>query len=630
MSNLRISGMVSGFDTDKMIQDMMKVENLRVDNVKKERTYSTWQQEEYRNIILKVQSLQSKYFDVLNSKQNLSSPTSFSKFSASVTVAGETSTKVSVTAGSSMKNNTHTINEITQLATKDTWSGEDLNIRGIKTDGFDLAAFKTAMSGKTFQLSLSIGGNAEVIQLSDAEIAGSSTLGDLITTINGKIEAEFGSEYNSVVSDVGGELMFDVVGSNVKIYTYGDNQDTMTSLGFENGVSSLDFKEKSLGDLFNLSDSDLENFEINGVEITLKSSMTIDEAISEINDSDANVNITYESLLDSVRMESEKEGTVNNIDIQTGSSAELFFKKIFNVSDLGLVNREEGLNATLVLDGTAIVQSSNKFTHDGVTYTLNELSADPIDIKIDLNTSEVVDNIKDFVKEYNELIEYINIKVSEKKNYDYEPLTDEERESLSEDEIKKWEEKAKQGILRGSSELSTLVRKLRSTFIDPVDGAGLTMKDIGISTKNYNDKGKLTIDETELKNALEDNFDKVVDLFTKGSDVPYTDYDNRSTRYNENGVGNRILDLLKDYTRLTRDTDGYKGVLVMKAGVEGDISFSSSVLSLEIKEYDKRIESLIDSIADKENSYYKMFARMESALSQMQSQGSSLLSQLGQ
>ena len=200
---------------------------------------------------------------------------------------------------------------------------------------------------------------------------------------------------------------------------------------------------------------------------------------------------------------------------------------------------------------------------------------------------------------------------------------------MTEDEIEKWEEKAKSGMMKGSSELSSMLTELRNAVIAPIEGVGLTMAQIGISSTSYSDRGKLTIDETKLKSALENNYDDVVQLFTKQSTTTYNDSANRTTRNNENGVGSRFDDIIKDYIRTTRDSNGQNGKLIIKAGIENDASQFSNDFQKRISGYDDRIADLLDYLTSRENYYYTMFSKMESALSQMESQASSLMSQLG-
>ena len=631
MATMRITGIMSGFDTDTMIKDLMKAENTRVDKVKKERQYVQWQQEGFREIINKLRTFQSNYFDVLKSSTNISSASSFAKFSYSVKSGGVDTDAVSVIASASATTKNVTINSITQLASKDSWIGNESDLRGIKTQALDMGALT---SGSNIEFSLGIGTNAETISVATTEF---TDLESLKVALNDKISAAFGAEFGSVVSVKDAGLEFDFAGSELKIMKNSDSTYTMDAFFGSDAIQNSNaFKTKGIGELFGLNATQLSNIEINGKTIALDETDTIDKMIQKINASEANVTMSYDSLKDQFTLASKSEGAVNNISITGESNAEALLNGLFNTTDLidaggAVVNitRNEGLNANLRINDVDIVQSNNNFSLDGINYSLKETSAVAIDIGIETNTTDIIDNIKNFVKEYNEIVDFLNGKLTEKRNYDYAPLTDEEKEALTEDEIEKWEEKAKAGMMRGSSELSSMLTELRNAIIEPIEGVGISMAQIGISSGSYSDRGKLTIDETKLKSALENSYDDVVQLFSKKSEISYTDSANRATRDSENGIGARFDDILKDYTRTTRDSNGNKGRLIMKAGIENDASQFSNDFQKRISSYDDRISDLLEYLTDREDYYYTMFSKMESALSQMESQSASLMSQLG-
>lgn len=639
MANMRITGIMSGFDTDKMIKDLMKAENTRVDKVKKDKQYVQWQQEGFRDIINKLRSFQSNYFDVLKSGQNMTSPTSFAKFSYSVKSGSVESTKVSVTANADVKSKSVTINSITQLATKDTWVGKDADLRGIKAENVSITDLKTGLGTNDFDVTLSIAGDAKRITVTKDEMDLINTVEQFTSKLNEKITAAFGSDYSGLVTSSGSNMNFDFAGSEVQVIKYNGNAASMVGLfGSDASQSSNAYQSKSIGTLFGLNDGDLSNIVINGKTISLSSSDSISKMISKVNGSEANVLMSYDSLKDQFTLTSKAEGSAKNITVADSSSAELFLSKAFGVSTAFIdangvvseISRTSGKNAVLSINNTTIIQGSNTFTLDGMTYTLNETSpTEAITIDVNTDTSAIMDNIKNFVKEYNDIVDMITTKLSEKRNYDFAPLTDEEKEALSEDEVEKWETKAKAGMLRGSSELSSMLTELRNAMIEPIEGLGITMNQIGISSTGYADRGKLTIDETKLKTALDNNYEDVVSLFTKKSSVSYSDSANRATRDRENGIASRFDDILKDNIRTTRDSNGNKGRLIMKVGIEGDTSQFNNDFQKKITGYDDRISDLLDYLTDRESYYYTMFSKMESALSQMESQSASLMSQLG-
>lgn len=634
--NLRIAGIVSNFDTDSMVKDLMKAENLKLDKLKKEKTLLEWKQVAYTELIDKMSSFKSTYFDVLNSKQNITSKTFFSKFNYHVTSGGQDSNIVDVTASASMAKSNHVINEISQLASADTWSGNKADIRGITTQGYSLADLKSKIDSGNLSFNLSIGNNTKKIEISNSELSLFASDDELVGALNQKISEAFGSEYDSIVSNKDGQLNFDLAGSELKVLA-ATSDETMEAFGLGNGASSYQYKSKTVKDIFGFEDADLANFSINGTEIELSADDSIEKMMSKINTSAAGVKLSYDSLNDQFTMIANKEGVANNISFEDGSSAETVLSKLFNTSDLidatgkfvsgdaDSIQRDEGVNAHLTLDGVSITQSSNAFTVEGVNYTLNDISVDAIDIEVDTDVDEIVSNVKEMVSKYNEIMEYAHEKVTQKKDRDYEPLTDEEREAMSEDEIKRWEEKAKQGILYSSDDLEGLMTAFRNAFIAPVKDVGLTMQDIGLQTTSYRDYGKITVDEDKLKAAVENNYEDVVKLFTNDSEEDYFEGD-RKVRFNENGLGERLSDVLDDYVRTSRDKNGNKGLLVMKAGIRNDASETTNMLFEKLKDMDKRIDDYLDYLNNKEDSYYAKFTAMETALSRMNAQMSSLSS----
>ncbi len=624
MATMRISGIMSGMDTDQMIKDLMKAESMRLDKVKQDKQYVEWQQESYREVINQMRGFQSTFFDVLKPSTNLMSGSSFSKFDYGVTSGGVTSSAVSITAtASASAAKSLTINRIDQLATKDTWTGSVTGIRGIETQGLNM----DNLAGKNLEFSIAIGSTAKTITIPNADVIGLGVT-DLAAKLNTEISSAFGADYANVVSAdvVSGELKFDFAGSEVKILE-ASNPESITALGITSGASSYGYKSKGVDELLGFTGIDLSVININGKTIALSGADTIDAMNKKLNDAGAGFEIKYNSLSDNFSMVSTKDGSANNIVLDDANTS-AFMGKLFNIAD-PTTAQAGGLNAKLTINGEPVIQGSNVFQLDGITFDLKSTSLDPIDITVAVNTESIADNIKNFVIEYNKMIDSLTTKLTERRDYDYKPLTDEQRESLSEDEIEKWETRAKLGSMKSATELNTFLTELRNAVIEPIEGVGISMKDIGLSSSSYQDRGKLIIDEDKLNLALENNYDEVVNLFTAKSSVEYSDTANRSTRKSENGIANRFNDILTDYVRTSRDTNGNKGILIIKAGIENDTSTFQNDISKRISSYDTRLDRLAEYLASREDYYYNMFSKMESALSQMQAQGDSLMGMLG-
>lgn len=261
-----------------------------------------------------------------------------------------------------------------------------------------------------------------------------------------------------------------------------------------------------------------------------------------------------------------------------------------------------GEDAEITINNYKVIRSSNTFVIDGIEYNLRGTTDKPISFSVSQNIDTTVNKIKDFINAYNELVENLNNRIYEEKNYNYTPLTEAQKKEMKEEDIAKWEEQAKKGLLRNDIGISTLLNELRASVYQKIEGLNLSLADIGITTGAYNDRGKLVIDEQKLRNALKENGDNVMKLFTQNSSS-----EDKSVKYKESGFIPRLLSSFTDYN--------------------GKVDFDA--LSQKINEYKDHIKELEYKMYLKGEKYYKKFAAMESALAKMNSQSMWLAQQLG-
>ncbi len=626
MSVNRITGITSGIDTDSMIKDLMKIEQMKIDDVEKNKTYTEWEQEEYREVINSIRAFKDGYFDVLNPESNFRSATAFSQFSESVQVDGTDVSYLTAKGTSSIVSYSHEIASIDQLATYDEWNTDALNLSRLEGDAVDFGSLPSSLQ---FYITI----DSETKSIDIPSTAAITDQASLVSAINSEIVAEYGSDYDGVVqaSATPDAIYFEKSGSKITALAATGKTDELEWLGFNSGDTNKEYLDKTIEELFSVTSGDLSSMTINGESMTdlgLDETSTLRDLTNTIsNNGDINVDLSYNSTTDSFYLRSDSTGTASDITM----SATFMSKFGFTDVDDG-THHISSQNAKLNLDGVDIVKSNNNFTIDGIQYELKETysDVDPIKIEVDKNIEGIKEKIEEFVTTYNGLISSINSKLIEERDRDFEPLTSAEKEALSDDEVEQWETKAKSGILRGNQNLSDMLTEMRQALYESVEGVGITLADLGIQTStNYKDKGKLVIDDADLTEALNNNYEEIVDLFTNKSDYEYLDRENSSERYSENGLSNRLFDIIEDNIRTTRDENGYKGTLLVKAGVVGDVTEFENLLTDMLDDYDQRIVDLYANFYDKEDSYYLMFANMESALSEMQAQGNSLLSQLG-
>jgi flagellar hook-associated protein 2 len=277
-----------------------------------------------------------------------------------------------------------------------------------------------------------------------------------------------------------------------------------------------------------------------------------------------------------------------------------------------------GTNAKVLFNGIASEYESNSFSIAGMTFNAKQASTDTVTVGVSQDVDSVVDNIKKFVEKYNSLIEEINKETLEKRNRDFQPLTAAQKEEMEEDDIKRWEEKARSGMLANDQLLGSGVNSLRRILSDSVSGlpAGQlkSLAEIGISNANvsgstvsgaYSDRGKLYIDETKLKAAITDNPDEVMALFTTDGSTEATD-----------GIATKLYD--KAAALFKQITD--------RAGTATSVE-NSYEIGKESKRISERMSDLTDRLTALETRYYKQFTAMETFINQMNSQSSWLAQQ---
>ncbi|KGR76466.1 flagellar filament capping protein FliD [Ureibacillus sinduriensis] len=243
----------------------------------------------------------------------------------------------------------------------------------------------------------------------------------------------------------------------------------------------------------------------------------------------------------------------------------------------------------------------------------NATKVNPVTLTSSTDTDNMVDKIKKFVETYNGLVTTINGKLKETYNRNYPPLTEEQKEEMSEDEIEKWEKKAQTGLLRNDSILTNGLYSMRRTFTDAVGGLGdatiNSLAEIGITTSSTtSDGGKLIINEDKLRTAIEKNADQVASIFTKtGTAKDVSKGITEDTR----GIAQRLRDELK----------GFTGAIEKKAG-KASATNQTYTIGKRLDEVKTRIDAWVDKLKNIESRYWKQFTAMETAINKANSQSS--------
>lgn len=405
------------------------------------------------------------------------------------------------------------------------------------------------------------------------------------------------------------------------------------------------------------------------VSLTVDSSTTIQNLIDAVNSATSGtITMSVDDATGKISFQSKSYGSTSNISITNANTSSTNVIKQLGIKDTA-TNTETVLGTSgkdAIVDITApgqaspttTTQSSNQFTLNGVSYNISGINNTiGANITVTGNSDTVVTNMKKFIEDYNSVISKINTKLTEKKDSNYAPLTDAQKESMSESQITAWETKAKVGILRNDDYLSTLMTQLRGVFSSPVYSSydssspstgkvALTLgkygtNAIGIDTStDYTDGGKLIItDETKLKSVIENNLEDFKKLFIGSSDSELRTNESYvgSKKYKEDGMFKRMDNILRDYVAApglgedgTYTLSGSMNIFVNKQ-YDYSSTGSSGKNTLPDQVYSKTlsISKFQTQLSDAQTRYYAKFTALETAMNQLNSQQSQLSSMLG-
>lgn len=411
---------------------------------------------------------------------------------------------------------------------------------------------------------------------------------------------------------------------------------TYGGLGITEGESNrlnlnTAIKHSGLNGADAMNDNTTYKMKINDVEFEFTAKDSISSIMDKINKSDAGVKISYMSTADKFVMESTVDGAAGSIKIEAsadaaaGNGAALLFGTENAADGAAGYTVTAGKDAVVAVkyagsdDVVELTRGSNSFSIDGLNVTakgvfgydkngnVSEDIEDAVTFETNVSSDKMVSAISDMVKEYNEILELVNSQLSTRPDSDYFPLTDDQKKEMSESEIKLWEEKAKAGILFGSSELRSLSDDLRWAIL-PKDQQAMEAMGISVSS-SWQDNGKLSFDETKFKAALEQDPDAVKEAFTRSD-----------------GIASNLKNTMHKYVNTMGAT---KGILIEKAGsTHAPTSVLNNSLKSEIDDVDKILENLKARLKSEQDRYISQFTQLETLISQMNSQ-SSYLSGLG-
>jgi len=283
--------------------------------------------------------------------------------------------------------------------------------------------------------------------------------------------------------------------------------------------------------------------------------------------------------------------------------------------------RINGQNGMILLNGAEYESDTNSYTINGLTITANSVSAIGADgkpIETTINTSDDVDGIYDtivnFFKEYNELIKEMDTLYNAESSKGYEPLTDEEKDALSDTEVEKWEKKIKDSLLRRDDNLSTVISTFKEAMLSTfkIDGKTYSLSSFGISTANYflsgdNEKGVFHIDGNPNDSSTSGNKDLLKEAIANDPDTV--------SKFFSTLIGNLHTQLNKQMQ--STDYRSYSKI------------YDDKLMKTQYDSYKTKIAEQEKKLQNLEDRYYDQFAQMETALSKLNSTQSYLSNLFG-
>lgn len=711
---IRLSGMVSGMDTESLVSALVSSYKLKKDNLVKAQTKLSWKQEKWKTMNTSIYGFYSgklssaRFSTSYNLKTSTVSNDKYAKVSASSSaVSGTQRLKVNqlaatgyltggkITATDKSKvtgstklsdiigNANGSVSVKTSSGTKNIDITEDMNVSQFTTKlkeaglnaNFDEANgrffISAKESGKDNDFSL--------IANNDNGLTALKKLG--IYTVNGTDKAEYtrlaslvegGGEYNAELESMytsinakdtaktyadkynAAQNQLDILAANDTVLV--DKDATDKSQALKDAIDALRdktshmlddyseyYKVKKDADGKEVKDSDGKLVYEYDKEAIEKAGKT--EEFNTLSKNKENNEALIKSYDDNSKIISDTEGYVtvgsdgkavadeNNAKVlqevsDTNSSRQASAKALLDskiamaktakddvedktVTDAKKPVRVVGQDSEIMLNGAIFTNNSNNFSINGLTIQALNVTADDEEITIttDTDVDGIYDMIKGFLKDYNDLVKSVDVAYNAASSKGYEPLTSDEKDAMTDDEVKKWEEKIKDSLLRKDSTLGSVLDTMKNDMAlsFDVNGKRYSLASFGIATLGYfnspenetgvyhidgdKDDSKTSANTDKLKAMIASDPDTVISFFSQLSSKLYTDLGNKMAASSTSSA----------YT-----------------------IYNDKQMNTQYSEYNTKISEAEDKVTTWEDYYYSKFSAMESALAKMNAQSSSL------
>lgn len=441
-----------------------------------------------------------------------------------------------------------------------------------------------------------------------------------------------------------GEVSFQATnGKDLESMTqpFGDLKNTITSSDAKYTTAASNSKAQGTNTIKELLGTDAQDgmFTLSAIQadgtmkdttITYKATDTIDSLMKKINGSGAGVTAIFNNGQFSIAANNTGDNTddaevkllttvkdENGVDVANTSGGLELFGKLTGLSTSGsgadsIKLAEGGTTASMTVNGVKYEQPSNVFNIAGYEITaIGNLTSGEVTVSAVLDADKTIDKVKEFVETYNDLLKDLTKRTTEKRKVGYDALTDAQKAAMSDLEISKWEEAAKTGLLKGDTTLNNVLSSMRQTTFNYGNSVGAkgentagikgeTLDSIGISSSSiWAENGKLVIDETKLRVAIEKDPDILSRIFTGDGTT-------------ENpGVASQLRETAQTAIKTIEKSAGKEST------IENQYALGKTIASLntKISDWKERLKTI-------EDRYWNQFSAMENAIQKANSQSS--------
>ena len=567
---MRVSGINSGLDTDSIVQELVSAYNTKTEKYQKEQTKLSWKQEIWKGLNTKVYSLYN----------NVGKLRFSSAYSTKKTTSSDT-TKATVSASSNAVNGTQKLH-VLATAQSGYLTGGKLSLREevTDTDGTTkLQDVKGTVKAETKLSEIGFTGDEASLNINTTDEEGNAVTKTVSLTKDSTIQ-----DVVNALKDNGLNASFDA--NNGRIFVSSKNTGKAADFSLSSATTKLVEKKDADGNVIK----------------------------------DSNGKTEMESVALSAEEQAASKKLIGLLGLDTDSS-NTYGNKAAKI---------DGRDAVIALNGVKYTNTTNDFAINGLNISVNGVTDDVADpdstdlsslndsTAITINTATdsqgIYDTVKDFLTEYNNIINEITKLYNADSAGSYEPLTDDEKDKMSVTEIEKWETKIKDSLLRRDSSLSSVMNAMMTSMSQPIEinGKSYSLSSFGIQTLGFlnaaeNEQNAYHIDGDEDDENTSGNDDKLMAAITSDPDT--------------------VIEFMKQLsTNLYKSIDDQMQSNDLRSRYK---IYNDKEMDKQYTNLTKTIKEWESKVSDKEDYYYKQFSNMETALAKLQSQTSSISSMLG-